>query len=101
MHCLLGFVFMLALAMMGCSNGGGVTDCTVADDCTQCTLDDADGLCIEGKCLPYDCSGFENGTACLIDWPAAGLFIGFCDAGTCVVVVGEPLRTRCAPMPRT
>jgi hypothetical protein len=81
-----GFVFMLALAMTGCSNGGGVTDCTGADDLTQCAFDGADGLCIEEKCLPYDCSGFEDQTACLIDHPE-GLFVGFCDASVCVVVV--------------
>jgi hypothetical protein len=86
MRYVLGFVCVLALAMMGCGNGGGVTDCTAADDHTQCTLDGADGLCIEEKCLPYDCSGFEDQTACLLDHPV-GLFIGFCDAGLCVVLV--------------
>jgi len=81
-----GFVFMLALAMTGCGNGGGLADCTGASDYTQCTLDGADGLCVEQKCLPFDCSGFEDQTACLLDHPV-GLFIGFCDAGRCAVLV--------------
>ena len=86
MRTLFTFMCVFALAMMGCSDGGGVTGCTGADDLTQCTLDGADGLCIEEKCLPYDCSGLEDGTACLMYHPV-GLFFGICDAGACVAVV--------------
>jgi hypothetical protein len=59
-----------------------VTDCTGAYDWMFCRVEDSLGVCVDGDCLVLDCSGFEDGTECLIDLPGHS-GPGLCEAGSC------------------
>mgnify|MGYP001818175950 CR=1 FL=1 len=85
MRYLFGFMCVLAMAVMGCSEttcpecggeggnggdggnggaGGTVTDCTSAEGEEDCIVDGNAGVCIDDSCVALDCSGLERGTEC-------------------------------------
>jgi hypothetical protein len=107
MRTLFTFMCALALAMMGCSDGGGVTGCTGADDLTQCTLDGADGLCIEGSACRMIAPGWrtEPRASCTTPLDSSSEFAMpvpawlWCSRRHAPAAPPRPKRKTCTPWP--
>jgi hypothetical protein len=84
MRWLVGLMCVLALGIMGCSETAA-GPCIGLDDRTACTVDGSPGLCFDGGCRLFDCSGLANGTVCTDLVPGAmnTFFFGYCEDGHC------------------
>ena len=82
MRCLVGF----DNKVQGFCEDGDCTDrvtsCEQVDNGVPCNAGDSPAVCINDACLPTDCTGLDDGTACWRGTPIDD--VGICAEGVCV-----------------
>jgi len=101
MRWLVSLFFLVALGLMGCSettgtggsggNGGVGGACILGGNGSTCATADFDGACVDGVCLPVDCSDPElDEVVCVADiGPIVDIVLGFCILGECEPAVED------------